>query len=202
MNSGGGIYVQTSPNVLLSDNTVSSNSYGTGIYVYQSPGAAISNNNVTRNGAGIDIRLSGNVTVLSNQFSWNILGLEIEGNNTVSSNTFSFDTVVIVCHCSGTNMTIRGNGFAYDGLTLDTYVGTYVPSFNITGNLVNNKPMLFYKDCSNIVINAVPVGQLIAVNCRNLQIRNVQVTNTVVGAQLVNVNNATIMNNSINSNSQ
>ena len=202
MNSGGGIYVQTSANVLLSDNTVSSNSYGTGVHIYQSPGAAISNNNVTRNNAGIDISMSGNVTVLSNQFSWNILGLEIGGNNTVSNNTFSFDTVGIVCACSGTNMTIRGNGFAYDGLTLDTYIGTYVPSFNITGNLVNNKPMLFYKDCSNIIINSVPVGQLIAVNCRNLQIRNVQITNTVVGAQLVNVNNATIMNNSINSNSQ
>jgi len=205
MNGGWGIYILGSSNLFVSRNTVSSN-LQTGIYMELSPGATISNNNVTQNSTGIYVSGCRNATISSNQISWNGIGLGIglsslQRNDTVSNNNFMFNTVGITCCYFGRNVTIQGNSFVYDGLVLNQNLFPFtIPTFTVNGNTVNNKPLLFYKECADMVITSVPVGQLIAVNCRRLQIRNVQITNTDVGLQLYNVNDTTVTNCSINSN--
>ena len=206
MNGGWGIYVINSPNVQVSRNTASSN-LQTAIYMEQSPRATVSNNNITRNASGMSIFGCANASVSSNQVSWNGAGLYIvlslsQGNDNVSNNSFTFNTVGISLSAFGRNVTIQSNRFVYDGIDFNSQVSPAIHSFTIVNNTVNNKPLLFYEGCSNKVFNSVPVGQLIAVNCTNLQITNLQITNTDAGLQLYNVNDTTIMDNSINSNAQ
>jgi parallel beta-helix repeat protein len=202
-NWGAGIVIAASPNVQISYNNASSN-LGTGIYMRQSSGGRISNNNVTKDYTGIDVYSSPNSTISSNIVSWNGVGLlmDLQSNDTVSNNSFTFDTVGIRSGVSGSNVTIQGNRFVYDGLVIGRIPATLTPTFKVVNNTVNSKPLLFYKDCANMVISSVPVGQLIAVNCRKLQITNLQITNTDIGLQLYNVNDTTITNNSVNSNAQ
>jgi parallel beta-helix repeat protein len=206
MNGGWGICVINSPNVQVSRNTASSN-LQTGIYMEQSPGATVSNNNITRNASGMAIFGCANATVSSNQVSWNSGGLYLlldlsQGNDTVSNNSFTFNTVGISLSAFGRDVTIQSNRFVYDGIDFYSQPSPAIHSFTIVNNTVNDKPLLFYDGCSNMVFNSVAVGQLIAVNCRNLQITNLQITNTDAGLQLYNVNETTIMDNSINSNAE
>jgi parallel beta-helix repeat protein len=190
-----GIFIDNSPRTEISRNLASLNN-NDGIHVENSGNLIITGNNSTRNGTGIFSGDSPNTLVSNNALSWNIIGVFYGvGNETVSNNSFFFNRVGLECGCG--TASVKGNNFVGDGLVLDFRS----PSINITSNMVNGKPLLFYDGCSDTTIDAVPVGQLIMANCVNVQISNLQITNTSVGIQLINVTNTIVTHNSVNSNS-
>src|SRR5438093_11802365 len=66
-----------------------------------------------------------------------------------------------------------------------------------TDNLVNGKPIYYFEGCSGTSINAIPVGQLIVVNCTNFQASKLQISGVIDGIVLSNVHGATIANDTL-----
>jgi parallel beta-helix repeat protein len=96
---------------------------------------------------------------------------------------------------------LNGNIFIKDGLLLWGDQLTHFNSHNIsTNNSVNEKPLYYYKDCSNIDIIDKPVGQLLLANCTNISINNLQIDNTVVGIEATYSENISIINSDLNLN--
>jgi len=61
--------------------------------------------------------------------------------------------------------------------------GNYLPQYfhTIENNTVNGKPLLYFKNKKNTVLEEVGVGQIILVNCTNFEIKNITIENTIVG---------------------
>ncbi len=80
------------------------------------------------------------------------------------------------------NAVVAGNTFTNDGLTL---VGTSAPEYYThtisTDNLVNGKPLYYYRNCTGTSVSGIPVGQLIFANCTNPRAANLTVTGTDYG---------------------
>ena len=71
-------------------------------------------------------------------------------------------------------------------------------SHNIsTTNIVNGKPLYYYKDYSGFDINGALVGQLILANCSNIEVRNLQIEDTTVGIEIAYSINISLTNNTI-----
>ncbi|MEM2583660.1 MAG: right-handed parallel beta-helix repeat-containing protein, partial [Candidatus Thermoplasmatota archaeon] len=104
--------------------------------------------------------------------------LEYSSNNNIISNTFTNDGIII-----------GGNSLEH----FNTHT--------IQANTVNGKPLYYYKNESGIIIDNIPVGQLILANCTNFTIKNLSINNTNVGIELAyssnnNITNCNVYNNS------
>ncbi len=71
---------------------------------------------------------------------------------------------------------------------------------NIYNNTVNGKPLLYYKNENNIILNGIEVGQIILVNCSNFEIRNINIKNTDVAIQIAHCDDVNISHCNITSN--
>jgi parallel beta-helix repeat protein len=185
---GVGLSSVSSPGGNIQGNTIS-NSLG-GVSSFGSPNTNIQANNVTGNsGAGISSS-SDNTTIAGNIISFNQgSGLQVSVDYPIKKGT-----------------AIRGNIFTWNGLVISNLFGASIANFSsltITpDNLVNGKPLYFYKDCMNLSLDGVSVGQLILANCKNVLIRHLQITSTDIGMQLLNVDGALVTSNTIMSNGE
>lgn len=194
------------------NNTLSSLG-GDGINLYGSPLVTIFANNVTHSQLGILLNGSRNVTVSGNNLSRNsaegVLVDEYSVNATVTSNRISFNGGYGLSCCPG-NAVVTGNVFTVNGLLLRTLAdGPHTPTSITTfyaslkigdDNLVNGKPVAFYRNCANMTIDGISAGEFIIANCQNLRISHLQVTYTDIGIQLIDATNVLITSNSFNSN--
>ena len=78
------------------------------------------------------------------------------------------------------NNNIINNKFTNDGLfiiseTLQNFI------HNIENNSVNNKPLLYYLNQSNLVIDEEDIGQILLVNCTNSYLNNLNISDTDLG---------------------
>jgi len=97
-------------------------------------------------------------------------------------------------------VTIAGNTFVGDGVRLGAAVASQVTSHTLTGNTVNGKPLLFYKDCAGLTLDGVPVGQLLVANCTGVRLANLTVTDTDAGIQLSFVDDVRVTGSVVASN--
>jgi len=100
-------------------------------------------------------------------------------------------------------MTITNNTFIDSGIGI--FGGPFPPIENynshvILDNVVNGKPVYYYKDCTGINIDSIPVGQLIVANCTFVNIENLDISDTSVGIQVFYSQNVTISHNIISDN--
>ncbi|MCK4367465.1 MAG: right-handed parallel beta-helix repeat-containing protein [Thermoplasmata archaeon] len=180
-NEDHGIRVGSSSNVTLADNNVSRNKMGMDLgYITL---AAIKGNTVSSNRwNGIHLQSSSDVTVISNNISNNDWGIWAEGN---------------------LNVTFTANTFHSDGIFLTGNILSNFNSHTITGdNLVDNLPIYYHKDGNDVVVDDIPVGQLIIVNCTNVAIANLTVENTDVGIEMAFVDGAVVSYSNFSSNEQ
>ncbi len=102
------------------------------------------------------------------------------------------------------NANITNNHFTNDGIFL--LEDMFFPKCNshsiTTDNTVNGKPLYYHKDRDGIIIDGIPVGQLILAACKNVIVKNLEITDTDVGIELVSSTNITLRNNNISSNNQ
>jgi parallel beta-helix repeat protein len=147
-----------------------------------------SNNNIINNivssnlGEGIWIIWTSKINIENNYISNNKYGIVIYDsyNINVSNNNFINDGIFITGH------------------KLSHYISHYIP----TNNLVNGKPLYYYKNNNGLNINGTQVGQLILANCNNSYLENVKITNTDIGIEIAWSTNTTLVRNEISNNYQ
>jgi parallel beta-helix repeat protein len=95
-----------------------------------------------------------------------------------------------------TNTTINTNGVVIWGTNLAHY-----NSHTITpDNMVNGNPLLYYKDMTNIILDGIPIGQLIFANCTDVRAANLEIHNTDLAIEVAFTNNSTIISNNMSNN--
>lgn len=208
--------------VSITSNDLSENFFGVQLRGKASAGAAtrlrdvtVSANNVSLNSRGIDLRhvhdsviqennftnsgvsLSGstNVVIEQNVVVENKAGIVISGSATISVGHNRVSNIVL---SSSTGVAVYGNGLSSGGLTI---AGLTLPHFNShtvsPNNLVNGLPLLYHNGCDGLVVDGVPVGQLIVTDCRSLRISNLTIVDTAVAVDVSFSEEVSVENNRI-----
>lgn len=179
--SSAGIYLENVMNILVEEATISE--YLHGIHVLLASEIVIASSAISFNdgAGGVRVELSDHVTVVNNKFSVNGAGVFLawSTNTTISSNVFNLDGVFLV-----------GSDTSH-----------YTTHTITRDNVVNGRPLYFYKNCSGLDVEGVQVGQLIVANCKDVRIANLQIAGTDVGLLMAFVDGATITGNTFVSNS-
>ena len=203
-----GVYTFSDTDVTFRDNNFSSNG-NQGIRLYQDSRVVLERNLVEGNALGIEIGGVFNGTVRQNRIArnahegvliYNSLDVAFRGNQIemnggngigmfwdehliISSNTFIDDGVYL-----------QGDLSQQDSLE---HFNSHVISAD---NLVNGRPLAYYKDCNGATVDGASVGQLIVVNCTNVRIANLTVTDANLGIQTDFVDGLTITASTVSGN--
>ena len=163
-------------------------------------------NTVIGSGAeGIYLIRAANCSVIENEFAENDVGIGLLGSNgTLISHNNIHDNVhygVELYSCGSTRLI--ENSFKNDGVVLH-YWGWGWDGHAISGqdfvnvnhvfqdNVVNGKPLGFFKNVCGDAIDGSPYGQVILVNCSSLTIDHGVIANTSIGVQILFSDNCTV----------
>jgi len=91
------------------------------------------------------------------------------------------------------NNNITNNTLINNGITLLDYA---YPNY-YSGNTVNSKPLLIFVEKQDIIIDNVPVGQIILINCENIIIKNIEVSHATLGILIISSDNCLVTNSTI-----
>jgi len=154
-----------------------------GIVILRTGSATIRGNVFKNNSCGITVFSSNNV-IRNNMFLNNVNGITLTSSTShtiIGENTFEGNIAGIIVGGSHNIITknVMESGIVLYGLTED--VTSHVID---TGNLVNGKPLYYYKNQVNITVpkNA---GQVILANCRECMISGLNISNTYVAIELI-----------------
>jgi len=155
--------------------------------------------NTIINGTGISIDVS-EVTIIGFTLqNWSLIFIGSNNgtinNNTITNNIFKsnkeqFGLGGILIFNSSYN-TISDNTFFNCGFIILGPIGHN----SIINNTINDKPIVYFEGASNKVIDNA--GQIILVNCENINVENLELTNTLYSIQLINSKNCLISKNRI-----
>ena len=159
-------------NCIVLNNNINNNEFG--IYLWHSKNNQISDNNIKNNKEGVVLESSKNNWISGNNIKNNIVG------------TYLFD--------SNSNI-LSNNTFITDGLAIYSSYQNIVKD-----NTVNGKPLVYFEEKSDIKIENA--GQVILINCSNVEIENLDLSNTVVSVELCNTDDCVIKSNKIENNSR
>ncbi|MCK5559517.1 MAG: right-handed parallel beta-helix repeat-containing protein, partial [Thermoplasmata archaeon] len=178
-----GIGIQSSFNNSIMNNRVTSSYAAGGIALYSASYNNIVNNNlILSKGSGISI------TYFSNH------------NNIANNNVTSKYSGIYLQQTIKNN--IKNNNLTNGGISIGGYDPSYYNSHNIsTDNIVNEKPVYYYKNSKGITINGIPIGQLILANCTDINLKNLHIIDTNIGITIAYSTYFNITNNNISSNS-
>ena len=150
-----------------------------GIFLFHS-----SNNNINHN------TISSNTT-----YSQGILIRYYSVNNYVHNNTFLESAGIHLGHVS--DNTIHQNTFEKNGIYISGFFNNW-NSHSIIGNMVESKPIYYYRNSNNLTI-PTDAGQVILANCNNCTIQDISLTNMCTGVALGYSSDTKVINNSISS---
>ncbi|TFG27142.1 hypothetical protein EU527_18900, partial [Candidatus Thorarchaeota archaeon] len=159
--SESGFYIYYSDSCTLTHNTAIGNYYG--FYLYFSSTSILTDNTASSNFYGFGIWYSSNSCNLTNNISnSNSNGLEIGYSSSciLMNNTFNIGGIVIL------------------GESISQWL------HEISGNMVNDKPLGYFKSISDTSINGAQYGQVILANCSNVTVSNGLFDHASAGVQL------------------
>lgn len=162
----------------------------------------VENATLTYNRYAVSMLITNNVTIMDSWISGDEYGLHIDraDNTTLVNNTIAPTTRTAIRLAHSENLTMSRNTITSDGIWIQDKGDepSLYDSHTITpDNLVNGKPLYYHKNCDGLDIDGIPIGQLIIVNCTNVQVANVDITDTLYGIQMFYADGATISNSSI-----
>jgi len=109
------------------------------------------------------------------------------------SETVSYQRNMYGIRLDGNYCKILGNTFINDGMIVsDSYQN------EIENNVVNGKPLVYLEGNSSVTVS--DAGQIILVNCNDIQVENLHLSSTSVGVELWKTNNTRIVGNNITAN--
>ena len=195
-NNQNGFYLENASNNLIKNNIILENYNG--IYLNLSKNNTIKNNIITKNKDGIDLVSNSNSSyIIENNISENEydgIYVKSSNNNTILRNKFSNNYRGLWLHDKTNNNIILDNVFLNDGLVIRNSFQN-----NISNNLVNNEPVMYLEDKSNIILDE-DTGQIILVNCMNITIQNQKISDVYLGIELLKTKNCYISGNSLSNN--
>ena len=181
-----------------SGNRVANNTLWNNMYlmdILSSPDNRIESNNMSDSG-GIYLYHSDDNVFENNSFHSNagaVILNEASGGTIIRNNIMSNSRAGISIWNSG-GVELSNNRFFDSGIEIDWEASN---SHTIQNNTVNGKPLYYYKNCNGIVLDGIPVGQVIFAYCDNVEVRNLQLSLTYVGVQLRRTTNAKVEGNRI-----
>lgn len=149
-----------------------------GIYFSNVSNGQIEDSILSSNQLGINIHSSANISLTLSNISDNFHGAHLSSstNLTISDNELASNTGSGLMVDSSTNATITKNIFTANGLSLD---GNSIEHFNShiisTSNLVNGKPMLYYRNCADLDLIGSSAGQILIANCTGVLVRDTEI---------------------------
>ena len=179
---GAGIKVYTSNN-LISNCNISNNNRGISFEDLSKNNTIKYCNILTNRDYGLHLRYSSNITItncniLKNR-RWGIVFYH-SNNNTISNCNISDNHDKGISLSDSSNCTISNNIFINNGIEISSItLINFVHS--LENNTVNGKPLLFYINEDDKIINGIEVGQIILINCKNFEIKNLKIANTDIG---------------------
>jgi parallel beta-helix repeat protein len=121
-------------------------------------------------------------------------------SNNIIGNNIS-DSLYGILLGESSNNNIAGNNFINNGVALWGDQPSHYNSHNIpTNNIVNGKPLYYYKNCSGINIDGIAVGQLILANCTNVNVKGIEIKDTDMGIDVAYSDNISITDNNVSNN--
>ncbi|MFQ5883858.1 MAG: right-handed parallel beta-helix repeat-containing protein, partial [Thermoplasmata archaeon] len=218
-------FSQFSIHIYFSDNsTVIENNLTerAGIGVEHSSNIAVSNNSAPiGSDSMVSAQFGGNISITNNSVSriacFHCWDARI-ADNAVSSKNYSgisyrySDRAVIarnkVSNSSqgvylekAVNTTIMNNTIASNGITLRGDALAEFRSHVITvDNLVNGKPVYYYRDCNGLNVDGIQLGQLIVVNCTGVGVANLLINDTDTAVQMAYVGDVIVEKLNLTSN--
>jgi parallel beta-helix repeat protein len=201
--SQNGIQLISSSNNIIANCNISS-SWSDGIHLQWATNNTIRDNNVSVNWDGIILSSSSNNYLISNTIS-SIRGygiiLDLSSNNNLANNTILLNRGYGIILDSSFSNNLTNNTFHNSGIII---WGDQLSHFNThtisDSNMVNGKPIYYHRDCSGININGIPVGQILLVNCTDVEVENVQMNHTSIGMEIVYSMNIVVANSNISDN--
>jgi len=171
--------------------------YKAGIHLYYAQDCLISHTICQDNSDGIQLYYSSNNILRNNACSGNYYGLHAlySPKNTLEHNTWSAVDFGIFLERSSETV-LRGNILQGCGL--------YVTSSNdneVDDCWVNNKPLVYLEDKQDVT-TVTEAGQVILVNCRNIEVSNCELSAATIGVMLIESSNCKIQNNTCSQNHQ
>ena len=204
--SWGGLSVYMSDNDLIYDNTIRNNTeYG--ISLGRLNNSVVANNKVLSNGDGIRLWGSHRNTIDNNTASWNEKhGFYLAGsenttlsNNNVSHNgdlsTFFAANAGILLDWS-VNLALFNNRMIENGIYFWGELIHYITNEIDTSNLVNGKPVHFWKQRNGGTVPA-NAGQVILADCTDVLVEGQDLNNGTVGVALAFSSANRIANNTV-----
>jgi len=130
----------------------------------------------------------------------NIWGINIASNigasakNNIITNCQIFNNALLGLHIwSSSNNTIQNNTFVSDSIAI---VGSLEDCYqNIdTTNTVNGKPVYYFLNEKDMIIDNWDIGELILINCTGFLIKNIEISGADAGFEVAYSSNNTISN--------
>jgi len=183
----------TEPGVTVSNSNLSDD--GVAVSIAYGGGNVISDNRLWNNSNAIQVSDSTNLTVRGNEVVKSHLQAVLLGRTskaTIESNHFASNGAGLWL-IDSLNATVTGNVFDHDGMLLQGVTAASLASHSIPAdNLVNGKPIRYFRGETGLVVDGLDLGQLIVVESTDVTIRNVSANDTDVGLELARVERATV----------
>ncbi len=197
-----GVYARSLANSIISNNSVVNNE-DDGVYLFDSTNVTIKDNNASNNKNGIMVSYTSPALIVGNTISsnsWSGIALFQSSRFTILGNNVSFNDWGVWAEAC-LNMTFTGNAFHNDGIFL---MGNVISNFNshtiTSDNHVDDLPIYYHKNGNDVVVDSIPVGQLIVVNYTNVVIANLTIGYTDAGIEMAFVDDAIITGSNLSSN--
>lgn len=193
-----GYYLYLSSSVTLINNTVSNFEYGFTVYLST---CSMQNNTANYNAAGYHLYEASFCNLTDNHASGNGRGFTLHNstsctltNNSAYDNYISDFNLSFSLFCTLTNNTGWSNGLRISGFSLFHWL------HNISGTVIRNKPLGYFKSANNLIIDGEKYSQIILVNCSSIVLTNGMFNNVVTAVQLVFCTSCTLTNNTCTEN--
>ncbi len=188
-NKGSGIICKEISNLLINNNIISHNYYD-GINLELVENSEVSDNKILDHSYTY-YSLMGEIPLSH--------GLLLDNTNsiTVSNNDFKNALNVDLVLVRSTNINVENNRFlSRSGVVIWGGFNHWI-SHTFNNNIVDNKPIYYYKN--NIIGKTIPkdAGEVILANCKNFKINNLSIHDGDVGISIGYCSNTEIMNNVI-----
>ncbi len=177
--------------LVISNSSISSASYGIKAF---GENLSMSDVNISHSNFAVWVEES-NGTVQRCNFESNSFGLWLKRSRfTVQNSAFINDTSGLMLD-GAIHSSVVNNTFVNCGVYLHADIENVEESYltnNISGNVVNGKPLVFLKNASGVHVDYG--GEVICVNCTDAVVEDINISNVDVGVSVLLSKNVTVSN--------
>jgi len=152
-----------------------------------------------------EVKVSGFTILNGSGITINSYSSEVANNNTIFDNIFisneSLYGVGGITILNSSYNTVSNNSFFSCGLLMEMFdISDVANSCHnlIYNNKVNNKPLVYFEDTSDKIID--DAGQVILIGCNNVTVESLELSNTIIGVQILDSINCSVLGNVFSNN--